>query len=149
MGNWLCTKIYARSEGLTCCFRNWNSAGRDRLLHGYALSFKMVFESWRLDDRNWVIDQSKFDHITRWLHDNFDHTVCVAEDDPELASLQKLHDQGLLDIRVMPAVGTEKFAEYLFRYVQTWLIAEQMTDRVLIRTVECMEHENNSGLFVE
>lgn len=149
MGLWISTKTYTHADGLSCCFRQWQASGKSRMLHGYALSFKLVFECHKLDDSNNVLDFSDLGHVGEYLRSQFDHTTCVAEDDPELDALRALHDTGLIDMRVVPGVGCEKFAEHVFRYVMRWLIETSQITRVTIRSVECVEHEGNSALFVE
>ena len=51
------TKSYDHSEGLSCCFRQWRAThSHCRLVHGYALAFKFVFATHRLDERHWCFD---------------------------------------------------------------------------------------------
>ena len=43
---WRSTKTYGHEEGLSCCFRQWRAThSHCRLLHGYALSFRLTFAS--------------------------------------------------------------------------------------------------------
>lgn len=143
---WVSTKTYAHSEGLSCAFRQWRADSHCNLIHGYALQVEIVFEADTLDARNWVQDFGGLKPIKQWLHDNFDHTLCVAVDDPNLDELQKLADVGLADIRILPAVGCEKFAEYIFTYVQNVVFPESM-GRVHVRSVEVREHGGNSARY--
>ena len=95
------TKTYGHSEGLSCCFRQWRAAhSHCRLLHGYALSFRFVFASQELDERNWCFDFGGLKPVRAWLHHMFDHTALVAEDDPQLPSFHDLADRDLIDLRV-------------------------------------------------
>jgi len=146
---WISTKTFTHSEGLTCCFRQWKSTNRSNKLHGFALSFKLVFECHKLDEPDWVIDFLSMEHIRDWLKSQFDHTTLVAEDDPDIELFRSLNDSQLIDLRVLSGVGCEKFAEHVFRYVMRWLIETSQITRVTIRSVECVEHEGNSALFVE
>ena len=41
----------------------------------------------------------------------FDHTMIIAEDDPEVKAFQQMDDVGVAQVRVIPATGAEKFAE--------------------------------------
>ena len=105
-------------KGLSCCFRQWRAThSHCRLVHGYALAFKFVFATHELDERNWCFDFGGLKPVRAWLHEMFDHTMIVAEDDPHLASFRGLHEQGLVDLRVLPAVGCEAVARYMFDYV--------------------------------
>lgn len=38
------TKTYGHNAGLSCAFRQWKANSHCKYLHGYALSFKFVFE---------------------------------------------------------------------------------------------------------
>src|SRR5918993_5827328 len=79
------TKTYDHTEGLSCCFRQWRAShSHCRLVHGYALAFKFVFATFELDERNWCFDFGGLKPVKAWLKDLFDHTMLVAQDDPEL-----------------------------------------------------------------
>lgn len=149
MGLYISTKTFTHTEGLSCCYRQWAATSNDRFLHGYALGFRLVFECHHLDENKQTIDISGLDHIKEWLKSQFDHTVAVADDDPALATLQQLNDAGLCDLRILPGVGCEKFAELVFKYVMNWIVESGQLNRVTIRSVECMEHDGNSALYVE
>ena len=77
------TKSYGHEMGFSCCFRQWRADSHCRLLHGYALAFKFIFESKTLDVRNWVVDFGGLKPLKAMLQDTFDHTLLVAEDDPK------------------------------------------------------------------
>jgi 6-pyruvoyltetrahydropterin/6-carboxytetrahydropterin synthase len=141
------TKTYDHSEGLSCCFRQWRATeSHCRLLHGYALGFKFIFATHSLDERNWCLDFGSLRPLRNWLHEMFDHTMIVAEDDPQLPALRQLTDLGLADIRVMPRVGCEATAEFVFDYVERF-VAKHTAGRVWIETVEVREHGGNSAIY--
>jgi len=102
-----------------------------------------------LDENDWTFDDTYMSHIKDWLRTQFDHTTLVAADDPELAMFKQMSDKKLCDLRILPGVGCEKFAEHVFIHVMTWLHTQDMTHRVTIRSVECIEHDGNSALYVE
>ena len=143
------TKTYGHNEGLSCCFRQWRAShSHCRLLHGYALSFHFVFASRALDERNWCFDFGGLKPVRAWLHHNFDHTALVAEDDPELAAFQDLADRGLIDMRVLPAVGCEATARYVYEFAGSF-VEEQTNGRVWLESVEVREHAGNSAIYSE
>ena len=78
------TKTYGPERGFSCAFRQWSAKSNCKYLHGYSLGFKIVLESVSLDINNWVYDFGKFTFLEEWLKDNFDHTLLVAKDDPEI-----------------------------------------------------------------
>ena len=49
-----------------------------------------------------------------WMDYMFDHTMIIAEDDPELQAFKQMDAAGVAQVRVIPATGAEKFAEYIY-----------------------------------
>ena len=138
------TKTYDHNEGLSCAFRQWRAKDSHcRWIHGYALAVKFTFGCKELDDRNWVQDFGGLKEIKQGLKHTFDHTLCIAEDDPELETFKGLEDLDLVDLRIMPAVGCEKFAEYIYNHVSK--IVDE--DRKWLESVEVREHGANSAIY--
>ena len=141
------TKTYDHTEGLSCCFRQWRAShSHCRLLHGYALAFKFVFATYELDERNWCFDFGGLKPVKAWLKEMFDHTLLIAEDDPERATLEGLADKGLVALHVLPAVGCEATARYVHAYVARF-VEDQTNGRVWLESVEVREHGGNSALY--
>ena len=141
------TKFYDHNEGLSCTFRQWRAShSHCRLLHGYALAFRFVFATRDLDRNNWCLDFGSLAPIRRWLHETFDHTLLVSEDDPERERLEQLGAAGLADVRVMPAVGCEATAYFVYSHVSD-VINRQTDGRVWVESVEVSEHGGNSALY--
>lgn len=141
------TKRFDHNEGLSCCFRQWRAShSHCTLLHGYALAFTFVFATDRLDNNNWCYDFGGMKEVRAWLHEMFDHTTLVAEDDPELATFRDLAARKLIDLRVLPAVGCEATAKLAFEHVAAF-IAKATDGRVWLETVEVREHAGNSAMF--
>ena len=156
------TKVF---DGFSCCFRQWKATTTHcQFLHGYGVSFKVWFEG-DLDDRNWVWDfggmkraKTKIDGKSPkdWMDYMFDHTVLVAEDDPFLPDLEKLYHRpekglqyhGILQLRVVPATGAEKFAEFIFKKLNNF-VKEETNNRVRVKQVEFREHGKNSAIYSE
>jgi 6-pyruvoyltetrahydropterin/6-carboxytetrahydropterin synthase len=148
------TKLF---DGYSACFRQWKADGTHcRFLHGYAVSFRVWFEG-ELDHRNWVFDfggmkraktkiagMSPKDYFAYLL----DHTTIVAENDPYLEQFMQMDKDGIIQLRILPEVGCEKFAEHLFNTINEFLFIE--TDgRVRATKVEVYEHERNSASYGE
>lgn len=146
-------KIY---DGFSTVFRQAGAEGTHcRFLHGYGVSFKITFEG-DLDHRNWVQDfgyakRSKFliDGMTpkKFLDYMFDHTVIIAKDDCELETFKQLDERGVIQLRVIDAVGAEKFAEYIFHKMNPSIVEESM-GRVRIVKVKFMEHAKNTATYI-
>jgi len=152
MGKFQSSKLF---DGYSTVFRQWKADGTHcKFLHGYAVSFRVHFEG-ELDERNWVWDfggmkratntiqgKSPKDFFT-WL---LDHTMIIAEDDPFLESFKRMDEAGVVQLRILPATGCEKFAEYLYNVINEFLAVE--TDgRVRAAKVEVYENERNSASY--
>jgi 6-pyruvoyltetrahydropterin/6-carboxytetrahydropterin synthase len=72
--------------------------------------------------------------------------MIVAQDDPSLASFQTLATEGLVELRVLPAVGCEATARYVFDYVAAY-VAQETDGRVWLESVEVREHGGNSASY--
>jgi 6-pyruvoyltetrahydropterin/6-carboxytetrahydropterin synthase len=140
------TKTYDHSEGLSCCFRQWGASSHCCRLHGYALAFQFVFATHELDRRNWCFDFGGLKATRSWLHHMFDHTLLVAEDDPHLATFKQLEVSGLANMRILPAVGCEAVAKYVFDHVAEQ-IRRETNARVWLESVEVREHAGNSAIY--
>jgi 6-pyruvoyltetrahydropterin/6-carboxytetrahydropterin synthase len=152
MAKYTSTKLF---DGYSTVFRQWKAEDTHcRFLHGYAISFRVWFEG-ELDHRNWVWDfggmkrsktqingMSPKDYFT-WL---LDHTTVIAMDDPYLESFKQLSSEGLIQLRIIPATGCEKFAEHLYTKINTFL-KEETEGRVKAVLVEVYEHEKNSASY--
>ena len=153
------TKLF---DGYSACFRQWKAEGTHcKYLHGYAVSFRVWFEG-ELDHRNWVFDfggmkRAKTKMYYSKMHGmspkNYfayllDHTTIVAQDDPYLEHFKQMDKDGIIQLRIIDSVGCERFAEYLYKTINEFLLIE--TDgRVKAIKVEVYEHEKNSASYEE
>jgi len=146
------TKVF---DGFSCVFRQWRAEGTHcKYLHGYGVSFKVWFEG-MLDERNWVWDfggmkraKGTIDGMTpkAWMDYMFDHTLVVAEDDPELQSFRDMDSRGVVQLRIVPATGAERFAKFVYDKLNNF-VQEETDGRVRISKVEFMEHSKNSAIY--
>jgi 6-pyruvoyltetrahydropterin/6-carboxytetrahydropterin synthase len=142
-------------DGFSTVFRQWRAENTHcRFFHGYGISFKIWFEG-ELDERNWVWDFGGMKRATHkidgmnpkeWMDYMFDHTMVIAEDDPFIESLKLMDSAGAAQIRIIPAVGAEKFAEFIFNKVNQFVL-EETNNRVKVIRVEFMEHNKNSAIY--
>jgi len=144
-------------DGFSTVFRQWKAEGTHcRFLHGYDVEFIITFEG-ELDERNWVWDfggmkraKNTIDGMMpkAWMEYMFDHTFVVAEDDPFKESFLKMDEAGVAQVRIVPATGAERFAEFVYHKVNKFVQAE--TDgRVRVVRVEFMENHKNSAIYEE
>ncbi len=145
---YLSTKTYGAERGLSCALRQWAADSQCNVLHGYSLGFKFTFAAEQLDARGWVVDfgQGGFGQIRAWLHETFDHTLLVAEDDPDRAEFLGLRELGLADVRLVPGTSCERIAAYVWSRAES-LIAEATQGRCWVASVECFEHGSNSAIY--
>ena len=148
------TKIF---DGFSCGFRQWKAETTHcQYLHGYGISFRVTFEG-DLDHRNWVWDfggmkraKTKIDGKSpkAWMDYMFDHTLIVAQDDPFIEAFKQMEEAGVAQIRVIPATGAEKFAEYIYNKLNEFVHVET-EGRVRVTKVKFMEHGKNAACFSE
>ena len=154
MGKFQSSKVF---DGFSTVFRQWKAENTHcRFLHGYGISFKVYFEG-ELDDRNWVWDfggmkraKTKIDGLSpkEWMDYMFDHTMIIAEDDPELRAFQQMDKVGVAQVRVIPATGAEKFSEYIYNKLNEFVKTET-DNRVRVTKVKFMEHGKNAAYYSE
>ena len=152
MGKFYSTKTYGNDRGLSCCFRQWRSThSHCSLAHGYSIGVKFTFECNELDERNWVHDFGGMGEMKQWLEYMFDHTFLVAKDDPERGLLESL-PKHVADIRIVSAVGCERFAEMIYNKMSELLDKSAKEDKLLnstvrVKSVEVFEHGANSAIY--
>ena len=154
MGKFQSSKVF---DGFSTVFRQWKAKETHcRFVHGYGISFKVYFEG-ELDDRNWVWDfggmkraKTKIDGKSpkAWMDYMFDHTLIVAQDDPFIEAFKQMEEAGVAQIRVIPATGAEKFAEYIYNKLNEFVHVET-EGRVRVTKVKFMEHGKNATCFSE
>ena len=154
MGKFQSSKVF---DGFSTVFRQWKAKTTHcRFVHGYGISFKVYFEG-GLDERNWVWDfggmkraKTKIDGKSpkEWMDYMFDHTLIVAQDDPFIEAFKQMEEAGVAQIRVIPATGAEKFAEYIYNKLNKF-VKEETEDRVIVTKVKFMEHGKNAACYVE
>jgi 6-pyruvoyltetrahydropterin/6-carboxytetrahydropterin synthase len=169
MAKYYSTKTYGNDRGLSCCFRQWRSThSHCSLVHGYSIGIKLIFESETLDEKNWVMDFGGLKAFKDWAEYMFDHTWLVATDDPEFQTIMLLDKNiegvGIADIRVVPAVGCEKFAELVYNEMNTILQCFKdgkyyeingtkyksrypIGKGVKLKSAEVFEHAGNSAIY--
>jgi len=154
MGKFQSSKVF---DGFSTVFRQWKAEDTHcRFLHGYGISFKVYFEG-ELDHRNWVWDfggmkraKNKIDGKSpkEWMDYMFDHTVVIAEDDPGIKGFETMDKLGVIQLRIIPATGAEKFAEYIYGNINKFVKAET-DNRVRVTKVKFMEHGKNAAYYSE
>ena len=153
MGKFQSSKVF---DGFSTVFRQHSAEDTHcRFVHGYGISFKIYFEG-ELDYRNWVWDFGGMKRANTqidgkspkaWMDYMFDHTLIVAENDPFKDAFIDMDNSGVAQVRVIPATGAEKFAEYIFNKVNDFVLTET-DNRVKVVKVKFMEHGKNAAYYV-
>jgi 6-pyruvoyltetrahydropterin/6-carboxytetrahydropterin synthase len=94
-----------------------------------------------LDERNWVQDFGGLKKVKAFLDETFDHKTLVAGDDPQYELFAEMFRKGLIDMIALPAVGAEKFAEFVFQRVTEMGFTS-------LKSVEIWEHAGNSAKVI-
>ncbi len=139
-------KTLGPENGFTCAYRQWRAKSDCKYIHGYSLGFRFIMETTELDENSWVYDFGSFKEIRKWVKDNFDHTLLIANDDPEKDFLISFADKKIAKVIEFPDVGCEKFAEYTYNFVNEY-ISSETSGRVKLISVEVFEHGANSAVF--
>jgi 6-pyruvoyltetrahydropterin/6-carboxytetrahydropterin synthase len=152
MGKYQSTKVF---DGYSTVFRQWRAEGTHcKYLHGYGVSFKVWFEG-ELDERNWVWDfggmkraKGTIDGMNpkAWMDYMFDHTVIIAENDPNINLFRSMDESNIIQLRIIPSVGAEQFAKYIYEKLNTFIQVET-EGRVKVTQVEFREHEKNTAFY--
>tara|TARA_R110000796_G_scaffold3035_5_gene11570 strand:- start:6358 stop:6825 length:468 start_codon:yes stop_codon:yes gene_type:complete len=137
-------KTYTHATGHSCAFRQWKADSHCNLIHGYALQFELQFGGQALDAKNWIVDFGGLKPLKEWLKYMFDHTYLIASDDPKKGIFYELEKESLIDLRLVDAVGCERFAEMVFDKAQE-IIQDLYGDRCWVESVTVREHESNSA----
>lgn len=142
-------KFYPHSLGLSAAFRQWRATSHCNQIHGYALAFLFEFVADDLDAHNWVMDFGSMKPVKEWLQHNFDHRLCVASDDPNLDTFKTLHQMGIANINILPAVGCEMFSLQAYGFCKRYIERSGFAPRIHLGMVTTFEHEANSASYSE
>lgn len=152
MGQYQSTKIF---DNFSVAIRQHKAMhSHCQLNHGYALKFKVWFESIngveeeQLDEMNWIVDFGLFSRngLKDWLNEMFDHTTLIEHDDPQLESFQAMQELGLLKLIVMPRMGAETCAKMVYDKFNE-VFSKTEGGRIRVAQVECFENDKNSGIY--
>lgn len=143
------TKNYGPEQGFAVAYRQWRAESHCRLIHGYAMCFYFEFESPTVDVRNWVVDYGSLKPLKEFLLDHFDHTLLVAEDDPEFKTFEQLHNQGLCKMVVVDRTGCEGLSKFMYDYLNEIWLPENGYNQVHCRLVKVSETPANCAWYEE
>lgn len=141
------TKTYGHERGYSIAYRQWRADSHCRLIHGYAIAFYIEFESEQVDVRNWVVDFGSLKTFKDFLDVHFDHTLLVAQDDPEIETFKDLHRKKLCKMVEVERTGCEGLAKFLYDYLSEVWLPDNGYSNVRCRKVQVSETPANSAWY--
>jgi 6-pyruvoyltetrahydropterin/6-carboxytetrahydropterin synthase len=98
-----------------------------------------------------VFDFGGLKNFKRWAEHMFDHTLLIAEDDPQREVFEALPRE-TADIRIVPAVGCERFAEMAYNKMAEIIEyakknGDALNPTARVKSVEVFEHGANSAIY--
>ena len=133
MGKFQSSKVF---DGFSTVFRQWKAETTHcRFVHDFG---GMKRAKTKIDDMS----------PKEWMDYMFDHTLIVAEDDPFIAAFKQMGDANVAQVRIVPATGAEKFAEYIYNKLNEFVTTET-EGRVKVIKVKFMEHGKNAAYYSE
>lgn len=135
-----------RFTGFPCTHRQWRAESHCRFVHGYSREFYFEFAASELTKEGWVVDFGGLKAVKAWLEEMFDHTFLASHDDPFLDEFKKLDAAGVIQLRLLPNVGMEGTATFVFDKVNA-MIKEQTKNRAWVTLIEVRENEKNSAIL--
>ena len=161
MGKYQSTKIF---DNYSVALRQWKAQhSHCQLLHGYALKFKVWFESVepleenQLDEMNWIQDYGGFKAVDAtptpgnglkgWMDYMWDHTLLIEKDDPYLDLFESMNPV-VCNLRIMDKIGAESAAKLVYDNFND-VLSKTGGGRVKVFKVECWEADKNSSIYTE
>lgn len=143
--------ITKRYRNLPAAHRQPNHDGHCRLVHGHNWGFDITLSCETLEENGFVLDVGKMKPVRRMLEHYFDHTCLINRSDPKIGFFMQMHEDKLLDVRVVENCGMEGLAEMVFEQVQTVLKADYPEDfgvrGLRVIGVTCWEDEKNAATY--
>lgn len=161
MGKYQSTKLF---DNYSVAIRQWKAQhSHCQLLHGYALKFKVWFESVepleenQLDEMNWIQDYGGFKSVDAqptpgnglkdWMDYMWDHTLLIEKDDPYLDLFESMNPT-VCHLRVMDKIGAESAAKLVYDKFND-VLSKTGGGRVKVTKVECWEADKNSSIYMD
>ena len=143
-----CTKKF---EGLPFAHRQHSHDGHCAYIHGHSWTFQLTFASDFPDANGFVLDFGKMGVLKEFFAHQFDHTLVIAESDPQLPLFKQMNNDGLCRLIVVDSPSAEGLATYVYSHVTALLsIIEQAGNPRNVRLVEviCFEEPKAFATFI-
>lgn len=140
------TKEYV--DAFPVAYRQWRADSHCSKIHGYAFTMKFFFGCDEQDVRGWGgVDYGGLKELKNQLEEWFDHTLLVAESDPEIDLYKQMESRGICKLTILPGLGCENLADMLYKYINGVYIPNMLGAGEAARTwcyrVEVRETHSN------
>jgi 6-pyruvoyltetrahydropterin/6-carboxytetrahydropterin synthase len=139
------TKEYI--DAFPCAYRQWKADSHCRHIHGYSFSMKFYFGTNDLDTRKWAMDYGGLKELKQVIESQFDHTLLVASNDPNIAWYKEAEKLGIAKLTILANLGCESLADMLYKYVNGVYIPDFLGEgeatRLWCYRVEVRETQSN------
>lgn len=144
------TKEYV--DAFPCAYRQHLTDSHCQKIHGYSFSMKFYFGTDDLDARNFVADYGGLKELKKILESQFDHTLLVAESDPNIDWYKEAERRGIAKLTILPRLGCESLADMLYKYVNGVYIPDYLgageSDRIWCYKVCVRETQSNMAFRI-
>jgi len=142
-------KISKRYIDIPFAHRQPNHDGHCALIHGHNWALELEFEGKSLDENGFVLDFGKFKPLKKWMEENLDHAIVVAEGDEETLNMIKSYPH-LFKPLIVPLPSCEGLAQYLYQ-VFTDILMEQFprmrSGEVIFTAIRIWEDSKNFAVY--
>lgn len=121
-------------------------SGHCAMIHGHNWRFVAYLKTTALDENGFVFDFGQFAEIREWLRQNFDHTLLLQNNDPELVHLMNTL-RGLARVICVDSVSCEGLAKMFFERLRVFIHTMGLSERVLVERVVIFEDVKNSATY--
>lgn len=134
-------------DAFPCAYRQFRTDSHCRQIHGYSFTIKVFFGTNSLDARNFAADYGGVKDLKSFLEGLFDHTLLVAQDDPDMDLFQEIARRKVAKLTVLPNLGCESLADMLYKYINGVYIPDSWgqgeSERLWCYRVEVRETQSN------
>lgn len=138
-------------DAFPCAYRQWKADSHCNKIHGYSFTIKVYFGCETLDVRNWCMDYGGLKELKKILEGQFDHTLLVSEDDPNMDLYKEMEKRGIASLTILPALGCESLSRMIHEYINTVYLPDLLgpgeAERIWCFRVEVRETQANMAYF--
>jgi 6-pyruvoyltetrahydropterin/6-carboxytetrahydropterin synthase len=115
-------------------------------IHGHNWAIRLTFAAKETDQNGFVVDFGDLKYIKTWIDENLDHACAISSKDPHLARMEKLKEEGLIQLLVIPDASCEGLAKHLFQTFDP-MVRDRTSGRAWISSIELHEDSKNSATY--